>query len=84
MALEHALKLEKEVNTSLLSIGAVAEAEGDQHLADHIQSSFLPEQVDSIKKLADMLTNLERVGSEGLGLFLFDRELLGDDEKVFQ
>lgn len=36
---------------------------------------FLEEQVESIKKLADIVTKLKRVGP-GLGEYLFDKEEL--------
>ena len=42
--------------------------------SDYIESEFLKEQVDTIKRIGDLLTNARRVG-EGLGVFVFDKEL---------
>lgn len=44
-------------------------------MTDFIESEFLGEQVEGQKELADMITNLKRVGSHGIGLFLFDQDL---------
>lgn len=43
-------------------------------MCDFIDTEYLQEQVDGIKELGDHITNLERVG-EGMGVFLFDKEL---------
>ena len=47
-------------------------------MADFIEGHFLHEQVEDIKKLADYITNLKRVGP-GHGEYHFDRETLGKD-----
>ena len=73
-AVEDALALEKEVNEKLLRLHAVADAANDPQLADWIESEFLEEQVQANKQLADMITQLKRVG-EGLGVYLFDKQL---------
>jgi ferritin heavy chain len=73
-AFEDALVLEKVVNEKLLSLHAVADAANDPQMTDFIEGEFLKEQVESIKDLADKITNLKRVG-EGLGVFLFDQQL---------
>jgi ferritin heavy chain len=54
----------------------VASAQNDPQLGDFVESEFLEEQVESLKEIADMLTTLARVGNDGLGLHLFDRDLL--------
>lgn len=43
-------------------------------MCDFLESEYLQEQVDAIKEIGDHLTNLRRVG-EGLGVYLFDKEL---------
>lgn len=73
-ALTDALALEKEVNQKLLNLHVVATDSNDPQLTDFIEGDFLNEQVDAIKKLADLITNLHRVG-EGLGVYLFDKDL---------
>lgn len=75
-AMEAALELEKTVNQSLLDLHAIANKHNDAHFSDYLESEFLDEQVESIKKLADLVTNLRRVGS-GLGEYLFDKHTLG-------
>jgi len=45
---------------------------------DFLETEFLQEQVDGIKQISDHVTNLERVG-EGLGVFIFDKELNEQD-----
>ena len=69
--------MEKDVNKALLEVHKLAEEQNDSQLCDFIASVFLKEQVESLKQLADMLTNLSRVGNDGVGLFLFDKDLLG-------
>ncbi|KAL1455033.1 hypothetical protein WDU94_009154 [Cyamophila willieti] len=73
-AFSHALQLEKDVNQALLDLHLLASGHNDANFADFLESEFLQEQVDSIKTLADLLTNVRRVG-EGLGIFVFDKEL---------
>lgn len=43
-------------------------------MCDFLESEYLQEQVDAIKEIGDHLTNLRRVG-EGLGVYIFDKEL---------
>ena len=73
-AVEDALALEKDVHEKLLRLHAVADAANDPQMCDFIEGEFLKEQVEANKKLADMITQLKRVG-EGLGVYLFDKEL---------
>nr|XP_012135100.1 PREDICTED: ferritin-1 heavy chain-like [Megachile rotundata] len=73
-AMSEALDLEKKVNESLLELHALASSHNDPNFLDFLETEYLQEQVDSIKEIADHVTNLERVG-EGLGVYIFDREL---------
>lgn len=75
-ALKASLELEKTVNQSLLDLHDLATKHNDAQFADFIESNYLHEQVEAIKKLADYITNLERCGSVGLGEYLFDRHTL--------
>ena len=59
---------------SLLQLHAIASRHNDANFVDFIENEYLQEQIDSIKEIADHVTNLERVG-EGLGVFVFDKEL---------
>ena len=73
-AVEAALKLEKEVNQSLLDLHVLAGEKGDGHLSDFLEEHFLEEQVDSIKEIGDLVTRLEMAG-DGLGVIYIDNEL---------
>ncbi|KAF9199626.1 fts3-like protein [Haplosporangium sp. Z 27] len=75
-AIEATLQLEKDVNKSLLNLHKVSEENDDPQLSDFIASEYLPEQVEGIKKISDLVVQLNRVGSDGLGLYLWDQELL--------
>jgi len=74
-AMEAALDLEKTVNQALLDLHGVATRHNDPNFCDFLETEYLAEQVESIKKLGDHVTNLKRVGS-GLGEYLFDKETL--------
>lgn len=73
-SLQTALELEKNVNQSLLDLHGVASKHNDDNFCDFLEGEYLAEQVDSIKEIADMITNSKRAGP-GLGEYTFDREL---------
>ncbi|GAB5586460.1 hypothetical protein Unana1_01360 [Umbelopsis nana] len=73
-AVESALQLEKDVNKSLLNLHKLADGNDDPQLTDFIEGKYLEEQVQAIKKLADMVTQLNRVG-DGLGVYIWDQQL---------
>ncbi|KAL7590774.1 hypothetical protein Lser_V15G39433 [Lactuca serriola] len=74
-AMELALSLEKLVNEKLLSLHRVADTNNDPQLADFIESEFLVEQVEAIKKISDYVSQLRRVG-KGHGVWHFNQMLL--------
>ncbi|CAH8429324.1 unnamed protein product [Schistosoma bovis] len=74
-AMQDALDLEKKVNQSLMDLLAVGERHRDTHFCEFISNEYLETQVQSIKKLSDYITNLNRVGT-GLGEYTFDKETL--------
>ena len=74
-AVETALKIEKEVNESLLDIHALAGSKKDGSLSDFLEEYFLREQVDAIKELGDLLTKIEMAG-DGLGVIYVNSHLL--------
>lgn len=63
------------MNESLLKLHEIAARNGDAHMTDFIEEHFLDEQVQSIKQLADHITNIKRVGP-GLGEYMFDKNSL--------
>jgi hypothetical protein len=62
-----AIQLQLDVNKSLLNLHKIAEENNDPQLCDFIESEYLEEQVEAIKKIADLVTQLNRVGGDGLG-----------------
>ncbi|KAM7262938.1 hypothetical protein ACFE04_000621 [Oxalis oulophora] len=74
-AMELALSLEKLVNEKLLKLHSVADQNNDAQMTDFIESEFLAEQVESIKKISDYVTQLRMVG-KGHGVWHFDQKLL--------
>lgn len=73
-AMQAALDLERKVNDALLNLHSVASGHMDVNFCDFLETHYLQEQIDAIKEIAGHVTNLKRVG-EGLGVFLFDKEL---------
>ncbi|RYR34879.1 hypothetical protein Ahy_A10g049929 isoform A [Arachis hypogaea] len=77
-AMELALSLEKLTNEKLLNLHSVASKNNDVQLADFIESEFLGEQVEAIKKISEYVAQLRRVG-KGHGVWHFDQMLLHGD-----
>jgi ferritin heavy chain len=73
-AMQAALDLEKTVNQSLLDLHKIADGHKDPQMCDFLESKYLEEQVESIKKMGDYITQLKKVGP-GLGEWHFDRKL---------
>ncbi|KAJ1426333.1 Ferritin-like diiron domain [Sesbania bispinosa] len=78
-AMELALSLEKLTNEKLLNLHNVASKTGDVQLADFVESEFLGEQVEAIKKISEYVAQLRRVG-KGHGVWHFDQMLLHEEE----
>ncbi|XP_057979328.1 ferritin-3, chloroplastic [Malania oleifera] len=76
-AMELALSLEKLTNEKLLNLHSVACRNNDAQLADFVESEFLTEQVEAIKKISEYVAQLRRVG-KGHGVWHFDQMLLGE------
>ncbi|KAK2975271.1 hypothetical protein RJ640_010276 [Escallonia rubra] len=74
-AMELALSLEKLTNEKLLNLHKVADESNDPQMQDFVESEFLAEQVEAIKKISDYVTQLRRVG-KGHGVWHFDQMLL--------
>ncbi|KAL6003111.1 Ferritin-3, chloroplastic [Asimina triloba] len=74
-AMELALSLEKLTNEKLLNLHRVADHCNDAQMADFVESEFLGEQVDAIKKISEFVAQLRRVG-KGHGVWHFDQMLL--------
>ncbi|CAD5330518.1 unnamed protein product [Arabidopsis thaliana] len=74
-AMELALSLEKLTNEKLLNVHKVASENNDPQLADFVESEFLGEQIEAIKKISDYITQLRMIG-KGHGVWHFDQMLL--------
>uniref|UniRef100_A0A8C1PSX5 Ferritin n=1 Tax=Cyprinus carpio TaxID=7962 RepID=A0A8C1PSX5_CYPCA len=81
IAMQCALQLEKNVNQALLDLHKVASEKGDPHLCDFLETHYLNEQVEAIKKLGDHITNLSKMdaGNNRMAEYLFDKQTLDGD-----
>ncbi|XP_020101121.1 ferritin-3, chloroplastic-like [Ananas comosus] len=77
-AMELALALEKLTNEKLLNLHSVAGRCNDPEMQSFIESEFLEEQVEAIKKISEYVAQLRRVG-KGHGVWHFDRMLLHEE-----
>ncbi|XP_038639494.1 ferritin heavy chain-like [Scyliorhinus canicula] len=77
-AMKCALHLERTVNQSLLDLHKLASDKFDAQMCDFLETHYLDEQVQSIKKLGDFVTNLVRLGApqNGMAEYLFDKHSL--------
>eukprot|EP00249_Psilotum_nudum_P025356 c29739_g1_i1 orf=467-1276(-) len=75
-AMEMSLAMEKMVNAKLLHLHKVAELHNDPHMQNFVESEFLEEQAEDIKKISEYVSQLRRVG-KGHGVYHFDLVLQG-------
>ncbi|XP_059456647.1 ferritin-2, chloroplastic-like [Corylus avellana] len=80
-AMELVLSLEKLTSEKLFNLHAVAERNHDVQLLDFVESEFLAEQVEAIKKISEYVAQLRRVG-KGHGVWHFDQMLLHEEEAI--
>ncbi|KAJ6429301.1 hypothetical protein OIU84_020853 [Salix udensis] len=80
-AMELALSMEKLTNEKLLNLHTVADRNNDVQLTDFVETEFLTEQVESIKKISEYVAQLRRVG-KGHGVWHFDQMLLHGEAAV--
>lgn len=73
-AMELALSMEKLTNEKLLALHKVAEESEDAQMCDFVESNFLQDQVDDIKKVSEYVSQLRRVG-KGHGVYHWDQQL---------
>ncbi|WOL16605.1 ferritin 2 [Canna indica] len=78
-AMELALAIEKLTNDKLLKLHSVADRCNDAQMADFIESEFLEEQVEAIKKISEYVAQLRRIGN-GHGVWHFDQMLLHEGD----
>lgn len=73
-AMELALSLEKLNFQKLRALHDVADKHGDAQMCDFVEGALLAEQVESVKKVAEFVAQLRRVG-KGLGVYQFDKTI---------
>ena len=74
MALRIAYELEVKVYNSLLELHRIGDNSGDPQFTDFIEGEYLEEQVDAMSELQVLISQVERIGTDGHGLWNFDRE----------
>jgi ferritin heavy chain len=74
-AIEASLELEKTVNQSIIDMHKAAEVANDAQMTDFLEGEYLKEQVEDIKRIADLVAQMKRAGT-GVGLHIIDKELL--------
>ena len=72
---EQALKMEQIVYESLLNVHKIAEEANDPQFTDFIESVYLEEQVEALNEMAKYVSQLQRIGEDGHGIWNFDHEL---------
>ncbi|KAF6251063.1 ferritin-like superfamily [Scenedesmus sp. NREL 46B-D3] len=76
-AMELGLSLEKLNFQKLRELHDVASDANDAQMCDFIEGTLLAPQVQSVKQVAEYVSQLRRVG-KGLGVWEFDRKLKAD------
>ncbi|XP_078286537.1 ferritin heavy chain-like isoform X2 [Rhinoraja longicauda] len=78
-AMEQALQLEIEVNQCILNLHKLGSEQNDVSLCEFLESNYLSDQLEAIRKLGEHITNLKRLGApeNGMGEYLFDKHTLG-------
>jgi ferritin heavy chain len=71
VAFEKALELEKNVYQQLLLLHKTAGLQNDPNMEDTVEG-YLEEQVSSIKSFATHVSQLDRIGTSGTGVYMFD------------
>lgn len=74
-SMELSLSLEKLNYEKLVELHRIADKMGDPALTDFIEGDMLEDQVESINKVAKMVSQLRRIG-KGHAVWHFDQELL--------
>lgn len=77
-AMQLALQLEKNVNQALLDLHKIASEKIDPHLCDFLESHYLTEQVEAIKKLGNYITQLTKMDAHNnkMAEYLFDKHTM--------
>ncbi|KAI8575554.1 hypothetical protein K450DRAFT_261214 [Umbelopsis ramanniana AG] len=74
-AIESSLSLEKDVNKASLNLTTLAIDQADPHFFHILKKHSLKHRVQSIEELAKAITQMQRAGGDGLGLYLVDQDI---------
>ncbi|KAH8550438.1 ferritin-like superfamily [Umbelopsis sp. PMI_123] len=74
-AIESSVSLEKDVNKASLNLTTLAIDQSDPHFYHILKQHSLKHRVQSIEELAKAITQLQRSGGDGLGLYLVDQDI---------
>lgn len=67
-----AYQLEEEVYNNLLKLHRIADEVNDPQFADFIESEYLEEQIQAMNEIRILISQLERIGNDGHGVWNFD------------
>ena len=72
-AFKVAYSLEEEVYNHLLKLHKMGDKCNDPQFCDFIESEYLEEQIDAMNEIKIYISQLERIGDNGHGVWDFDR-----------
>lgn len=72
-AFKIAYSLEEEVYNHLLKLHKLGDKCNDPQFCDYIESEFLEEQINAMNEIKVYISQLERIGDDGHGVWDFDR-----------
>ena len=66
--------MEQIVYQNLLKVHRIGQKVDDPQFTDFIESEYLEEQVNALNEIAKYVSQLERIGDNGHGIWNFDKE----------
>ena len=73
VSFKKSLEMEQIVYESLLQVHKVAEVCKDPQFTDFIEGTYLNEQIDALNEISKYVSQLERIGDDGHGIWNFDQ-----------
>jgi ferritin heavy chain len=80
LSFEKALEMEILVYNSLLNVHSVAEGCEDPQFTDFIEGEYLDEQVRAIDELKRIISQLNRIGNDGHGVWNFENQFVSNTQ----
>ena len=78
---EKALEMERSVNKSLLNLTQLAQDKNDPQFVNFLQEEYLKEQVNAEEELSKYITELKRIGNDGVDIWNYDK-IFYDNKKT--